>query len=388
MQNYITCTLLLIAMLLANTSLASGQQVSQSEAFIGQVGAGESQRSSIEPWERTAGEHFHNFDKNEIRQRLKTIFGGDLGVLSNTGLVEQFGDDNYATVVQSSGTGNQAVVMQNNSGSVGFNPPGNGNPNPPPHSSNEGSGGGNVASVVQDGGDNSATVLQGVTSENEQMSLRSRRNREANPPPFNNDGSGDHEAYVEQHGDHNTAYVAQSGAVLPFTPPGLNSNRPLPDGNGTGGSVAGILQEGSDNTATIVQYGNSNLANIVQFDSDNIAEIMQSGRENSSFITQHGIFNQAFMSIVGNSNDIHVNQKGNNNLFDLDLEGNYNYLNLTQDGDGNTYERFKTGDAVLNETVYQFGNNNVSTQSGVLSGGRSANITQVGNGLELRIRHE
>ncbi len=139
--------------------------------------------------------------------------------------------------------------------------------------------------------------------------------------------------------------------------------------------------------AVITQIGYGNNATIEQQGLDNRAGIYQTGDSNIGFIQQDGEANTALMNIFGSGNDISVLQLGNNNLFNLDLNGDDNFLKLTQDGDNNRYERVKEGDAILDETITQSGNDNNAMQVGSLNGGRSANIIQEGNGMDLIIRH-
>lgn len=165
---------------------------------------------------------------------------------------------------------------------------------------------------------------------------------------------------------------------------GLNKNQVITDDR----QKAVSDQAGDNNEAMIEQVGNQNVAGISQHGVRNIAIIDQNGFENFGSVHQSGIQNSARMQITGAYNQISVNQRGDHNLFDLELNGNDNYLDLTQQGSYNIYERRVDGNAVLNETVLQIGDGNISTQIGTLSNGRSANIIQEGSGMEVSIRHD
>lgn len=384
---------LVFSLLCVQHPAVHAQEISDPDLFIQQVSVSDNSGGAREPWERAVGSQFENFDGEEIRQRLMSLFGvGLMNDVSNLGFVGQLGENNIASVVQSSGSENQAVVVQSNSGEgSGFVVPGQGDPDPPPFHGGEA--GGNTANVVQAGSDHTATVLQGVTDDDnsgDSQGMSSKGNSGATPPPFGSDGSGDFEAVVEQVGERNTSTVVQSGSGLLFNPPGNgtgNGSPPPFEGNGYGGSQAELAQDGFGNSGLIVQYGNEHLAEIFQYGSENISEILLSGQHNTGTVSQEGDFNKAFMSLAGEDNTIHVGQFGNDNYFNLGLTGDNNFLDLIQNGDDNQYDREYSGNAVLNETVTQDGNGNNAKQIGSLSNGRSANILQEGSGMEVIIRH-
>lgn len=180
-------------------------------------------------------------------------------------------------------------------------------------------------------------------------------------------GSNQNIAGIQQWGDSGLASITQR------------------DGIGNRGSVT---QFDDHQTADINQTGYRNSAQMIQAGGNNTGLIYQDGTENEGRLIQDGYFNTALMYITGKLNRVNVSQIGNENQFRLNLEGDENAVDVTQDGEHNLYERFETGDAVLNERVQQIGNNNLSRQFGSLSGGRSANIIQEGDGLQLIIRHE
>lgn len=143
------------------------------------------------------------------------------------------------------------------------------------------------------------------------------------------------------------------------------------------GNVARIEQDGQNHKGVIKQQG-----------FNNIGITHTTGADLMSTLYQKGSRNNAYLGIWGNHNEVSVKQWGNENYFDMELEGSNNFIELLQQGDKNIYERMVIGGGDLNESVIQFGDNNTSTQIGSLSGGRSANIVQEGNGLGLIIIHD
>ena len=136
---------------------------------------------------------------------------------------------------------------------------------------------------------------------------------------------------------------------------------PLPFAQGIGSALRG-LSTGQGNVAVVNQRGNRNEARVEQIGQSNVAVMIQRGDYNASSVLQDG----------------------SNNAYSSFLRGNYNETSVLQRGDNNTYSLGFIGNN-LDHSVLQDGSGHTAAQFGV--GFQPFSIRQVGNGMDITIRH-
>jgi len=164
--------------------------------------------------------------------------GGNGNAGSSVAHIEQVGDDNSVTLEQTGshsawisqeGQGHVTTVTQTGTSSgIPFNPPGKGNPDPPPFRGDQSAG--SIAVTHQQGLENELVLYQ----------------------------EGSHFAEINQTGEKNNAIVNQI-----FNAPGKEGSQALITQEGVK-NIARIDQSGSGHSALLTQTGNGNNAIILQ----------------------------------------------------------------------------------------------------------------------------
>lgn len=289
-----------------------------------------------------------------------------------TSLIQQTGDNDSATVIQSDdngtatnnadiqqleGTGVQTALIDQNNASNGAE-----NTAKIIQDSIQG---GNNATIKQDGAGNSATALQGP-GESDDVVIPTWFGPiilPTTPGDITNSVSK-----IAQTGNNNTATTAQ-----------------IAGSNGGDNNVGLINQDGADNAASIVQ-GTGTGVNLIggpalsANDNDNFGDIMQLGIGNKSSIAQGGESGYALNIQDGTDNDSVIVQSGGTPLFG-------NSADVSQTGDRNTSKVYQTSaggdDPIVPEgvtaDVTQLGDDNMSTISQEPLGGHLATVTQNGD---------
>ena len=195
--------------------------------------------------------------------------------------------------------------------------------------------------------------------------------------------SGSHEVFIDQSGSSNSATVNQAASTD-------WSDNALPDYDNFTPGVTPIqgaeVGNNQSSYATISQAGDGNIVQVDQYGSHH-AEITQQGNSNSAFVQQTGSAGGFSFNPSGNGNPdpplfgsemgirsggfALIHQSGNENSVQLNQMGE-NYAEISQNGIGNQAD------------VYQAGLNNQAfvNQNG---SGHSAIIEQIGTGNTVHI---
>jgi hypothetical protein len=128
----------------------------------------------------------------------------DQAGVRNSAQVNQFGS--HRTDITQQGSFNSVTVEQAGISGSKFNPPGNGNPNPPPFSTEMGYGDGAFALINQFGDDNLIQLTQ--YGENYAEIFQNGVGNEANV----NQIGFDNQAIINQHGNGQSAFIEQIGS--------------------------------------------------------------------------------------------------------------------------------------------------------------------------------
>lgn len=262
---------------------------------------------------------------------------------------------------------------------------------------------GQKSTISQTGNSHRATVGQGVTFTN----TASANNTAVITQKARADGTGSSSGTITQHSSNNNAEIDQTGENQALIDQGVNSrtggaNRAkiTQMDNASGAAminIAGVVQEGSNNTADVGQSGDRNIA---LFDQTN----NPGGAGNSALVSQTGNDNVLDGTQTGENNSVIANQTGDDNVGDAFQSGNDNRVVLTQTGNANqaairqeagnnneasviqTASNNSVGDPLPDNTPGGFVNPRTQTYIprtvGVLQRGsdNKASISQTGNG--------
>lgn len=198
------------------------------------------------------------------------------------------------------------------------------------------------------------------------------------------------EAYIEQVGSSNQAYIQQQHGNISFNVDkfsyidilrnqgveGLSNGAPLQEGDGvynsSARSSAKIFQDNSENRALILQAGFGHTSIIDQNSSNNFATVLQEGDGNKATIEQKNGSNEAKIIQYGSALEAIIGQDGNNNDASIlqDLRGNTDFTN------------FRVAE------IYQKYDNNFATVEQYIPTEKSIVIKQDGtSSVPVRIKH-